>query len=140
MNPINQFDKSNLVDLRKDIDLALAEVGKRYGIKINAGNARFTDTTATFKLEAAVVRDGKAISREMETLKMYLGLLGLNEDHFGKVFKMGSKFFVLSGYSPRKHKKPVLITEVGTERSYCCSEDAVRTALGVSPNPQYGAI
>lgn len=140
MNLINQFDKSNLVDLRKDIDLALAEVGKKYGIKINAGSARFTGDTATFKLEMSIFRDGKAICREMETLKLYLGLIGLSEEHFGVVFKIGGKYFVLSGYNPRKHKKPVMITEVGTEVVYFCSEDSVRNALGVAPKPQYGEI
>ena len=142
MNKITEFDKKNLSQLRWEIDFALANIGEKYGVKITTGTARFTDSTATFKLEAAVIRNGKAVSREMETLEMYLGLLGLTEEHLEMVFKIGTsdKLFKLSGYNPRKSKNPVMLNLVGTDKTYCCSESAMRKALGIAPQSQYGAI
>jgi hypothetical protein len=131
MNKINQFDKANLAKLRGEIDTALAEVGKRYGIKLSAGNARFMADTATMKVEMSVVKDGKAVSREMETLKMYLGMIGLTEEHLGQQFVIGKKTFVLAGYKSRS-TKPILIQEVATGKMYKAVEASVRMALGVT--------
>jgi hypothetical protein len=133
MNTITQFSKVNLADLRQDINLSLAEVAKKHGISITAGNARFNDATATFKLEMAVVREGKVVSREMETLKMFLSLIGLTEEHLDKEFRIGNNLFVLAGYNPRKQKNPMVLREVTTDKIYNCSEQAVRLAFGLNP-------
>ena len=140
MNPINQFDKVNLAKLRLAINAALEKVGEEYGIKLSAGNARYAAETASFKLEASVLKNGVAVSREMETLKMFLGLIGLSEEHLEKEFMIGSKTFTLAGYNSRKPKNAMLLRESDTGRSYTTTEDAVRKALGIAHKPQYGAI
>lgn len=128
---INQFDKNNLGALRLAISAALEKVGEEYGIAIRVGNATYSDASSTFKLEMSVIRNGEVVTKEMETLKMYMPLLGLNESRLTQQFKLGPKTFVLHGYKPRKNK-PMLIRHVSTDKIYCATDDAVLSALGVS--------
>ena len=131
MNKIAQFDKQSLSLLRREIDEALAAIGKKYEISLKAGNARYQDTNATFKLELAIMDGDRVVSKEMGSLLMFLSVLGMDEGHLTKQFKLSNKTFVLAGYQSRK-RKPMMIREVATGRLYNASEESVKFALGIS--------
>jgi len=66
---MKQFTKKNLPGLRNDIDAALANIAKKHGINLHAGNARFTSDTVTFKLEATVNGEG-GVTRNKEAIAL----------------------------------------------------------------------
>ena len=103
--------KSKVQQLREDMNKALAAVGKKHGVTITAGNARFDDLSVTFKTEAKVnsVAGGKPVAQA--EFERNARLVGLDPKDFGRVFigASGVKFTV-SGVKPRNRKYPVIAT------------------------------
>ena len=60
MKKIESFNKPQIVQLRSEIDNALASVAKKYGITISAGNCSFSGNEANFKLSGYNTRARKA--------------------------------------------------------------------------------
>lgn len=52
---ITNFDRTNLKQLRKDMDAAIAAVAKQHGIDMSIGTIRFSGDKATMKIEANTV-------------------------------------------------------------------------------------
>lgn len=52
---ITNFDRTNLKQLRKDMDAAIAAVAKQHGIDMQIGTIRFSGDKATMKIEANTV-------------------------------------------------------------------------------------
>ncbi len=50
---LNTFDKTNLREIRNDINAALAEVAKKHGIELNLGTITFSAFEARCKLSMA---------------------------------------------------------------------------------------
>ena len=111
MTTITNFDRRNLKNLRKDIDAALSNVASKYGIKLEAGSARFSDTNVTFKLEASTISSkGNVETKGAVALKtfypQFVGLkVTLNNGHRGTVIE----------YHSRKHKYPFIV-KIGSKR------------------------
>jgi hypothetical protein len=124
--------KAFIRDLRIDIDNALAEVATKHGISLTAGNASFTDNTATIKLNVALLVGGRVATKEQETLKLYQKILGISDEQMTAVFTLGGKRFVLDGYKTTRTSKPYVIRENGTDRLYVATEDQIKRALGIT--------
>jgi hypothetical protein len=124
--------KPFLQALRIDIDNALAAVATKHGISLTAGNASFTDNTATIKVNAALLVGGRAATKEQETLKLYQKILGISDKQMTAGFTLGTKRFVLDGYKTSRTSKPFVIREVSTDKLYVASEDQIHRALGIT--------
>lgn len=109
---IKQFNKTNLPDLRRDINRALEELGRKHGISLSAGNARFTTSTVTFKLECAVNgQSGEIRTKEMVDLATHYPKL-VNAEI---TMPDGIRAKVV-GYRTRARKNPFIVaTEAGKE-------------------------
>ena len=130
---ISQFDKQNIKALRVDIDAALKAVGTKYGIVLQAGRCKFMPKSAAFNLEASTISsDGDVITRELETLKHYMPLLGLTEAHVAQSFRLGNKTFKIDGYKPRCYAKPFQLRCIEDGRTYVATERDVKFALKIS--------
>lgn len=120
--------------LRVDIDAALAAVGAKHGLKMNAGTCRFTETTATFKLEVATIgENGEVASKEHDALISLRIALGLTEANMNQVFKIGTASFTLHGYDSKKRSKPFLIKRLDNGKNYVIDSATLAKALG---NPE----
>lgn len=96
--------------LRADIDAALAAVGKKHGVVLNAGNASFTPTSASFKLHA-VLADAPKVDPDVEAADAWRALarrFQLEPDWLGKPFVSGGRSFTIVGLLPNRPKRPVL--------------------------------
>lgn len=60
MAKVTSFNKANIKSFRADLEAALAEVGKKFGVKIDLGNIRYNESS--FKSELAVVIDSGVVS------------------------------------------------------------------------------
>lgn len=125
MTKIVKFDKLNLEFLRKDIDAALAEVAKSYGIKLSIGNIKYSNDSFRTQLEGAVLTgDGNAMTAEA---KMFVSLAdhdGMNKSWLFKEFTVGGVKHRIVGYRSRASKKPVM-TKTDTGLNYVWSASAV---------------
>ncbi len=111
---ITKFDKPTLRTLRTELEDALAATAQRLGIEIKVGNASFTDSNVTFKLNLSVRgEDGTVKSKTRVALERFypqyvdkvITLRGRGGPEQGKVV----------GYNNKAHKYPFLVqTATGT--------------------------
>lgn len=106
MSKITEFNKPTLRTLRSEIDTALAEIGKTYGIDLRTGNARYDAKTATFKLNCSMLNEsGDVETKEMIDLKAFHPAL------VNKEVKMnGGQVGIVIGFNARRHKYPFIVS------------------------------
>jgi hypothetical protein len=125
---INSFDKSNLKQLRIDMESALLQVAQKHNIKITVGSARFTDTNTTFKVELATKsNDGAVNTRSVSEFKACCDSYGLKPEHLGKTFSYLGERFRLDGMAGSRSIKYVfLATKLSNGVQYRVPEAYVR--------------
>lgn len=134
---MNLNQKKNLDLLREEINAALAAVGAKHGVTLTAGSCRYEADggSATFKLGVARVNaDGTVDSPERTAFLMNADLYGLKASDLGAVFAMGGHRYEVTGLATRRSKKPVIIRETDSGKTYVIAAEAVKrhlTAQGV---------
>jgi alpha-D-ribose 1-methylphosphonate 5-triphosphate synthase subunit PhnH len=87
--------------------------------KIRIGNASYSDSNCTLKIEVSdVTDDGTVLTKEAADFKEYAKGLGLKPEMLGATFESRGKEYVIAGLKPRSTKFPVLAIEVGTNDRY----------------------
>lgn len=106
---ITSFDKSECKRLGEAIEKALQKVGEQHGVHIKRGNARFSSSNVSYKVEASVLgENGEVKTKEAEDFKQYASMFGLKEEDFGKTFKtFGGKTYTICGLNMRARKNPI---------------------------------
>ena len=108
--------------VRDEINAALAEVSRKHGLAIHAGNATYDTNAAMFKLVCSTVADGgRAMTPQASAYEKMAGICGwvplFSTVHFG------TDEYTVVGYNSRKRTKPVLIERNGL--TYAVSESVV---------------
>jgi hypothetical protein len=80
--------------IRADLDAAIAAVGQKHGVTLKTGNASFTETSFTFKLNGTIVG---APTVEASSMAMLGSLLGLDPSWVNKPVMFAGKPFVCRG-------------------------------------------
>ena len=123
---IKQFDRKNLKALRQDMNDVLKAVELRYGIKINVGNASFSDNEVTFKTKCNTIGEGgKAQTKEANQWKLYAELNGVGQFSVGDRITIQGQVFSIEGWNTRAKKSPVMIKDITTGKSYKCSKNVL---------------
>ncbi len=79
-------------------------------LKIEVGNASFTESNVTFKVEVALVGKGGEIkTKEAESFKAFASLYGMKAEDFGKSFTTGGHTYKIVGLKTSRHKLPVVV-------------------------------
>ena len=134
------IDKAKLRNIASDIEAAIQEVGKKHGVQLKRGNASYTDTNFTLKIEgAAIDSSGEILSREKQDFMYYALSYGLSPDDFGKTFISRGRTFKISGLKPKASKYSILAEEVGTGKSFKFPATAVKQALNNSSQNSFVA-
>ena len=103
------IDKNFLKSIRTEINAALILVAAKHGVTLAAGNCRFTPTTATFKLELAMLGDGGVVvDKYAEAFKASAPLYGLEASDIGKTFTTGGKTYTLTGLDQTSRRFPIV--------------------------------
>lgn len=102
------INRAVLKNIRNDVDAALASVAAKYGVSISAGNARFTDTSATMKLDIATIGTNGVVKTPGRT-----ALESRFPNYVDKVITLntGEKAKVVE-YHSRKPKYPFIVETV----------------------------
>lgn len=132
MMKLTTFDKTALCNIRTDLQAAIAQVEAKYGIKLTAGKAKYSDKSASIQIDMSTFDStGKVIDREREALLANLSWLGLKPEHLDQSIRIGNDSFKITGYKRARHSKPFSIVSMTNGMSYVTSDDAVRTALNL---------
>ena len=121
MKNIKAFNRANIKGLRNEIDEALDQVAKKYGITISAGNCTFSGNEANFKLKLNTIGDnGTVITRESQMWDLYKSRTNCSHLNIGDTITIQGNSYTLSGYNTRARKAPINFTD-SRGNGYKCS-------------------
>lgn len=115
---IETFNRTNLAALRSDIDSAMADIAKRYGITIQSGSIRFTAGEAKINMVARAT-ESKTVANQFVELMKIKGLRA-NEEINGKT---------LVRYDRKKIKYPYIYADKNG-KTYKCSYELAKVLFG----------
>lgn len=118
--------------IRKDLDAALEEIGKKHGLQMVTGliSIDYTGKTAAIKVKASVIEsDGSVVTEEALALKTHGQDYGLSEDHLGVVFWSNGTQYKFLGLNTRAPKYPILAEVVNTGQGVRFQKGIVKTIL-----------
>jgi len=124
-----EFNNANLSFLRDDINAELKALGEKYGITLHVGNARFSPTASTFKLEVAI--DGEKTLKAARTenmLDLYGDLYIKNFDSKATYSFKGIGDFQFVGYNTRARKNPFEVKQLSSGKIYVLTTDQASMA------------
>ena len=121
MKDIKQFNRANIKGLRNEIDEALDQVAKKYGITISAGNCTFSGNEANFKLKLNTIGEGgTVITRESQMWDIYKSRTNCSHLKVGDQIMIQGNPYTLTGYNTRAKKAPIQFKDNGGN-NYKCS-------------------
>ena len=132
------MDRATVKRIRDVLQTALEsldvepEIGQKIGFRV--GNASFTDSVVTFKVEAATFgENGEKNSKAAEDFKRCAFLWGLSPDDLGKQAEVNGKLVTIVGCKPRSKKYPILARDEKNGKTYKFSATSVK--LGLKDRP-----
>jgi hypothetical protein len=88
---------------RKEIEEVLSALEKKHNLKFRVGNMRYTSSTVSIKLDAAVVsEDGVVETPEFRALKV------IHPELVNKTVSVGGESMKIIGYKPRSPRYPFI--------------------------------
>ena len=118
---VQQFTRVNIKGLRNEIDEALDQVAKKYGITISAGNCTFSGNEANFKLKLNTIGEGgTVITRESQNWDFYKSRTNCGHLNIGDTIQLQGNSYTLTGYNTRARKAPIQFKD-SRGNGYKCS-------------------
>lgn len=107
------IDRTLLRLVRNDLDAALKTIGAKHGLIMKCGSGRFTETTATLKVELADndASDNATSPQEVKgraAWAQYAYSLGLNKEWLDQEFTSQGDRFKIIGIANSRPKYPVM--------------------------------
>lgn len=118
---IKAFDKTNLLDLRRAIDQALATVSAEFGLQsLKIKNISFDETSFRTQMEGKVnISDNpKLVEQKNSTNKELSRLLGYSHNIVGLEFKQDDRTMRVTDIDINRSKYPIKVVDVATQKGY----------------------
>lgn len=127
---MTQINRTTLKWLRPLIVKALEPLSEELGIQLKLGNATFSITNFTFKLEGALQNsDGTFDTKEREDFKSHAFMYGLKATDLDKEFEYERDTYTIVGFKPRSTKYPILGKRVSDGKIFKFPVHTVRDQL-----------
>jgi hypothetical protein len=120
------IDKQLANKIGKEVEQALQEVAARHGLTVEIRGGSFDSGSFRPKVEF------KTSDADANEFRRYAALFDLDPDDFGAEFSHKGKTYRISGIAPRSSVRPILVTEVGTDKVFAFPEASVKTLLAQS--------
>jgi hypothetical protein len=137
---IEQFDKKSLAYFKKKIEQATQSVCEEFGVAIEFGNSRYTQSVATSKITFKVLGGGTVDDFAKKEFGNKARSFGVHESEYGKLFTYRNKQYKLVGCNPRSWKYPFVADCVTNGKKYRFSASAITQALDSAKMGQIGQI
>ena len=131
MAKIKKFDRPALRKFRVDFEKAVEAFGKKHGVVLKLGDAKFSNTDATYKLQVVIAGDASGMSAAevvgRKSLELEGVFFGLKAEDYGRTFKnWDGDTYSLTGVKSSRPKYPVSATNVRTGKGYKFGEDVIK--------------
>jgi len=124
------FDKIGTKKILDQIGDELQPLAAKLGIHIETGNARYSSTNITLKLNISTINaQGRPTTKEVSDFKELATRYGLSPDDLYKQFDYLGKRYEIVGCKPRSYKYPLVVRENKTGKQYKFSAYMVKTGL-----------
>jgi hypothetical protein len=124
------IDRNACKQISADMLEALKAVALKHGVQFSYKSGNFSSSSATFRIEAAVVGDGGvAITAERRDYPLYCSMYGLRPEWLDKSFRHGTDTFTIIGLNTRKHKNPILGKSANNGKTYIFPADTVKALM-----------
>lgn len=120
------IDRELLRAVRRDLDEAMRVIGKKHDLLIKCGNGRFTETTATLKVDMVVAELGADLSTPMVSPKevkyraawpRYASSLNMPLEWLDCEFtNHDGERYIIIGITPTRPKYPVVTKRLSDNR------------------------
>lgn len=125
---IDSFTKTNLREMRQALNAALESVAQQYGVDINIGNIRFSETE--FRTTMTVNTKGKKDdSAALNIWKQYSFVHRMEASDFGREFVVGGERYRIVAYKPRGKRFNISAERIHDGARYKFSSDTVKRSL-----------
>ena len=116
---MQNLDRQIIKSLRNKIQDTLA-ANTIDGFETTVGNASYTDTEVTFKVNLRLLGAKSQSEKDLETFAMFDDL------DIDKLANINGKTFKLSGYRRKARTKPYLMKDVASGNEYITTEDTAK--------------
>lgn len=123
---ITTFSRSDVRSINEEMEAAVQAVAKRYGLKIEVGNTRFSSTEINTKLKVSVVntKTGVGMTKEAKAYELIAPQKGIRVK-LGEEIPIRGKRFIVKGWNTRSPKYPIVAEEVGSGKTYKMSANSL---------------
>jgi hypothetical protein len=141
MKKYTPFTRSTVRQLRDDLNGALANIAKTFGVEFDLGSATFQSNQVRFRLEVnSISADGTAYDQEVEDFKRYAPSIGLQPTDLGKIFPHGRKMMKIVGFKASSRAYPITVEDQNGKR-FKMDTRTVKALLGSpSGEPSFPAF
>lgn len=120
--------------INADVEKALATIAAKYGVACSAGRCVFNETSATLKVEIAVVSGGAKVGDSAARIKArsdwnrQAPMFGLKASMLDSVIERNGKTFKILGLMPRRRTAPIFAVDMKTGKEYVLPLSSVLSA------------
>jgi hypothetical protein len=118
---IKQINRATCKTVRNELNAELEALGKRLGLTIHAGNASYSDSSVTFKVECVL----EGVDKGKENFERDCRAFGIPASAYKQGFTYHGQSWVLEGLKPRSPKYPIIASKHGEKGNYKLPEDAI---------------
>lgn len=105
---IDHFTKTNLDNIKFEMNKALQQVSKQFNIQLKVGGIRYEDNSCTIKVNCAIDNGDGEASIDKTNWNNYCFLSEMKKEDFGKQFMLFGKSYTICGYDKRAKKYPII--------------------------------
>ena len=124
MKTIKRFDTTNLKEIRETINNALLLVSDAYNVELKIGRINYENSGFTTKLEVSLVVDGQVQTKYVRDFEQLAELDGCKFP-MGFGFESNGSKHIVTGYSSRSRKYPIIAKNLDNEQTYKFKKDFV---------------
>jgi hypothetical protein len=126
------IDRALMIQLRKEIDAALAGIATKHGLQaIRAGSSTWSTDGVSGTIKVEILSNASSGSRKMDKIEKSLDIYkhfhkDIDFDATYKLARGGNDRFTITGYNTKAREYPFILTVVGTERRYKCDAEGLK--------------
>ena len=129
------MNRAFIRNLRIEIDNALKAVGEKHNVSIHAGNARFDETSVSFKLQVNQINEnGKVESPERKAFIEFSHVYGVDKNIKidDKLRLWDGNVYQIVGLKTKSRKYPVLAKQLPNGKTYKFTPDAINAGTKIA--------
>ena len=124
------LDRNACKEISADMLEALKAVALKHGVQFSYKSGNFSPSSATFRIEAAVIGEGGiAETADRRCFKQYASLFQLKPEWLDMSFRHGTDTFTIIGLNTRKSMNPVLAKSANNGKTYIFPANTVNALM-----------